>query len=31
VKKDLSNLPYLQQIGREINRRLLDIQRVSHN
>lgn len=31
VKKDLSNLPYLQQIGREINRRLLDVQRVSHD
>lgn len=31
VRKDLSNLPFLQQIGREINRRLLDIQRVSHN
>jgi hypothetical protein len=25
VNKGLSNLPYLQQIGREINRRLLDV------
>jgi hypothetical protein len=31
IGKDLSNLPYLQQIGRNINRRLLDVQRVSHN
>jgi hypothetical protein len=31
VRKDISNLPYLQQIGRQINRRLLDVQRVSHN
>lgn len=31
VRKDLSNLPYLQQIGRDINRRLLDVQRISHN
>lgn len=31
VNKGLSNLPYLQQIGREINRRLLDVQRVSHD
>jgi hypothetical protein len=31
VGKLLSNLPFLQQIGREINRRLLDVQRVSHN
>ena len=29
VGKDISNLPYLQQIGREVNRRLLDVQRVS--
>jgi hypothetical protein len=29
VKKDLSNLPFLQQLGRQINRRLLDAQRVS--
>ena len=31
VNKALSNLPYLQKIGREINRRLLDVQQVSHN
>lgn len=31
VKKDLSQLPYLEQIGQQINRRLLDVQRVSHN
>jgi hypothetical protein len=31
VNKDLSQLPYLQQIGRQINRRLLDVQQVSHN
>src|SRR3954470_23577618 len=31
VNKGLSNLPYLQKIGREINRRLLDVERVSHN
>ena len=31
IGKDLSNLPYLQQIGRNINRRLLDVQRTSHN
>ncbi len=31
VNKDLAHLPYLQQIGRQINRRLLDVQRVSHN
>jgi hypothetical protein len=31
VRKALANLPYLQQIGREINRRLLDVQRISHN
>jgi hypothetical protein len=31
VRKALSNLPYLQQIGRDINRRLLDVQRISHN
>jgi hypothetical protein len=27
----LTNLPYLQKIGREINRRLLEVERVSHN
>jgi len=31
VNKGLSNLPYLQKIGREINRRLLEVERVSHN
>ena len=31
VNKGLKNLPYLQQIGRQINRRLLEVQRVSHN
>jgi hypothetical protein len=29
VRKDLSQLPYLQQIGRDINQRLLDVQRLS--
>jgi hypothetical protein len=31
VNKGLFNLPYLQKIGREINRGLLDVERVSHN
>ena len=31
VKKGLANLPYLQKIGCEINRRLLDVQRISHD
>lgn len=31
VNKGLSNLPYLQQLGRHINRRLLEVERVSHN
>ena len=31
VNKGLSNLPYPQKIGREINRRLLEVERVSHN
>lgn len=31
VNKGLSNLPYLEKIGREINRRLLEVERVSHN
>ena len=31
VNKGIANLPYLQKIGRQINRRLLDVQRVSHN
>ena len=30
VNKGLSNLPYLQKIGRQINRRLLEVERVSH-
>jgi hypothetical protein len=29
VNKGLSNLPYLQKIGREINRRLLEVERVA--
>ena len=31
MNKGLDNLPYLQKIGREINRRLLEVERVSHN
>jgi hypothetical protein len=31
VNKGLANLPYLQKIGRQINRRLLEVERVSHN
>ena len=31
VNKGLRNLPYLQQLGRNINKRLLDVQRVSYN
>ncbi len=31
MNKGLSNLRYLQKIGREINRRLLEVERVSHN
>ncbi len=31
VNKGLSHLPNLQKIGREINRRLLEVERVSHN
>jgi hypothetical protein len=31
VNKGLANLPYLQRLGRHINRRLLDVERVSHN
>lgn len=31
VNKGLSNLPYLAKIGRQINRRLLEVERVSHN
>lgn len=31
INKGLSNLPYLQRLGRQINRRLLQVERVSHN
>jgi hypothetical protein len=31
VNKGLANLPYWQKIGRQINRRLLEVERVSHN
>lgn len=31
VNKGISNLAYLQKIGRGINRRLLEVERVSHN
>jgi hypothetical protein len=31
VRKDISNLGYLQKIEREVNRRLLDVQRVSQD
>jgi hypothetical protein len=31
VNKGLSNLPYLQKIGRQVNRRLLEVERISHN
>jgi len=31
VRKDITSLPYLQQIGREVNRRLLDVQRLSQD
>lgn len=31
INKGLKNLPYLQRIGRQINRRLLEVERVSHN
>jgi hypothetical protein len=31
VRKDIANLAYLQGIGREVNRRLLDVQRVSQD
>ena len=31
VNKGISNLPYLQKLGRQINRRLLEVERVSHN
>jgi hypothetical protein len=31
VNKGLANLSYLQKIGRQINGRLLEVERVSHN
>ena len=31
INKGLSNLEYLQRLGRHINRRLLEVERVSHN
>ena len=31
VNKSLANLTYLQRLGRHINRRLLEVERVSHN
>jgi len=31
IGKDISHLSHLQEIGRQVNRRLLDVQRVSHN
>ena len=31
MKKGVENLPALQQLGRQINRRLLEVERVSHN
>lgn len=31
VNKGLANLPYLQRLGGHINRRLLEVERVSHN
>jgi hypothetical protein len=31
VNKGVANLPYLQKIGRQINRRLLEVERVSQN
>jgi hypothetical protein len=31
INRGLANLPYLQKVGREINRRLLEVERVSHN
>jgi hypothetical protein len=31
VNKGLNNLPYLRKLGGEINRRLLEVERVSHN
>ena len=31
VNQGLTNLPYLQKLGRQINRRWLEVERVSHN
>ena len=31
MNKGLANLPYLQKLGRQIHRRLLEVERVSHN
>jgi hypothetical protein len=31
INKGLGNLPYLQKMGRQINRRLLEVERASHN
>jgi hypothetical protein len=31
INKGLANPPYLQKVGRQINRRLLELERVSHN
>jgi len=31
VNKGLANLCYLQRLGRHINRRLLEVEQVSHN
>jgi hypothetical protein len=31
IGKDISNLPFLQQLGRQINRRFLDAQRISYD
>ena len=31
VNKGLANLPYLQKIGRHVSRRLLEVERISHN
>ena len=31
MNKGLTNLPYLQKIERQINRRLLEVERISHN
>ncbi len=31
VNKGIENLPYLKELGRQINRRVLEVERVSHN